>query len=212
MLPFVIKINLYSVTVHKILNQKDFQGLCLVINNYVQAMLMSYLTFCDMIEKMSISLFDLDLSLDWVGLCRNLPDLDCKQIPFSEFRANHGKGNHPVKMSWAPSKRPPRCSCFYRQITHPGGSQATEPPPQRSPAVFEPAIYHNSKFIKNVPSALQRTNIRKSGFWRYQNHLFLKLAALAVNIAPGPISWGKEELYIFQNKLFSFHPQETIKY
>lgn len=91
--------NLYSVTVRKILNQKDFQGLCLVTNKYVQAVLMSYFTYCDMIEKMSISLCDLDWRLDWVGLCQSLLDLDCKQIPFCEIGADHGKGSHPAKMS-----------------------------------------------------------------------------------------------------------------
>lgn len=36
----VLKINLYSVTVSTKLNQKVFQGLSLVTNKYVQAVLM----------------------------------------------------------------------------------------------------------------------------------------------------------------------------
>lgn len=175
-------------------------------------MLMSYLTCCDMIEKMSISLFDLDLNLDWVGLCRNLPDLDCKQIPFSEIRANHGKGNHPVKMSWAPSKRPSLCSCFYRQITHPRGSQAMAPPVNAHLLFLSLRFITTRNLLKmyrplfreQIYENLVSEDIRTIYFWSWQHWLWTLLQDRSL--------LGKEELYIFQNKLFSFHPQETIKY
>lgn len=58
---------------------------------------------------------------------------------------------------------------------------------------------------------LLREQIAKSGFWRYQDHLFLKLAAQAVHAAPGCISAVEAAVIYFSEQAFLFSSTRNNK-
>lgn len=79
------------------------------------------------------------------------------------------------------------------------------PGPQHSLSLFLLFVspwFSTTWNLLKMDAPLFREQIWKSGFWRYQNHLFLKLAALAVNIAPGWISSGEGGVIYFSGQAF----------
>lgn len=136
-------------------------------------------------RKMNICPSSLDLRADWMGLCQSYPDQDSKQITFAEIKPDNGNEVAQLKCV-EPYNRFADAPVYLGKLPNP-----VVPSPLHLPSLY--LLFLNQRFItmrvlfKRYP-LLFREQIWKSGFWRYQNHLFLKLAASAVSTASGWIS------------------------
>ena len=136
-------------------------------------------------RKMNICPSALDLRADWMGLCQSCPDRDCKQITFAEIKPDNRNEVTQLKCV-EPYNRFPDAPVYIGKLPNP-----MIPSPLHLPSLC--LLFLNQRFttmrvlFKRYPP-LFREQIWKSGFWRYQNHLFLKVAAWDVSTAPGWIS------------------------